>query len=156
MATQADWQLFGALTVDQRRYEGRTWTTNQNGEAPMPADLFKGYVRRWLRDSERVLGRPFSAVVAVEYQKNGWPHAHPLIATGEELRSQYWGPGQKYGDIAAIAQQWYIKHGYAKLETPRSGGAVAAYASKYLAKGLDQGDIIIWPSTGSTLSREKK
>jgi hypothetical protein len=140
--------VFGGLTIDQNRYADRNWSTDRNGEKPMPADLFKGYVRRWCRDSERALGRPIKAVIAVEYQRNGWPHAHPLIDTGEELRARYWGPNQRYGDIATLAQEWYRTHGYARLSTPRNAGAVASYAAKYLSKGLDEGDVIIWPLTG--------
>lgn len=130
IASMGEWHVFGALTYDQRRRPG------------MPgSDVARAHVRRWLRDRSRGPGaRVEAAVVALEYQRNGWPHFHPLL----RLRG-----GLAPGDIAELGQGWFKPHGYAKLEAPRSRDAVATYAAKYLTKDLSRGDVIFWPPTGS-------
>jgi len=77
--------------------------------------------------------------VALEYQKNGWPHFHPLLRLAGGLQP---------GDIARLGQAWYKPHGYARLEPPRSRVDVCSYAAKYLAKDLSRGDVIFWPLRG--------
>lgn len=130
VAKMGEWHVFGALTYDQRRRAG------------MPgSDVARAHVRRWLRrDVPRSGLQVEAAVVALEYQKNGWPHFHPLLrlAGGDHPRSHQ-----------LLGQAWFKDHGYAKLETPRSIEDVAAYASKYLVKDLARGDVIFWPPRGS-------
>jgi hypothetical protein len=130
VAEMGEWHVFGALTYRQR---GRTTVPG--------ADVAKRHVQRWLREAERSIGRPVeAAVVALEYQRNGWPHFHPLLRLPGGLQA---------GDLAGMGQSWYRHHGYARLEPPRERSAVAAYAAKYLTKDLSRGDVIFWPARGT-------
>ncbi len=123
------WHLFGGLTYDPRRREG----------LPGPEYPPK-HIRSWLGESERRLGRPIeAAIVALEYQRNGWPHYHPLLRLKGGLRDR---------DIKVLGQTWFERHGYARLETPRSVDDVAEYACKYLMKDLGRGDVMFWPRSG--------
>ena len=136
IAAQGPWHVFGALTYDQRRYRGRTDTRY----GAIPPDVTKAHAKRWLRDTNKVLdGRLEAAVLALEYQKNGWPHFHPLLRLAGGLHGN---------EFALAGGLWYGDHGYAKLEAPRDAKDVTAYAAKYLSKGLDQGDVLIWPFKG--------
>jgi len=121
--------VFGALTYDPAR------------RCTVPArDVARAHVLRWLRDTTRGSGpRVEAAVIALEYQKNGFPHFHPL------LRVQ---GGGRAGDFAQLGGPWFREHGFARLESPRSEADVAAYAAKYLAKDLDRGDVLFWPGRG--------
>lgn len=124
------WHVFGGLT-----YRDQT-DTRVRGQEAVLRDC-----RTWLRKSEKVLGRGIEAgVLAVEYHRSGWPHIHPLLRLEGGLR---------YPDLHQLKQAWSDWHGYATLEEPRDVGAVAAYASKYLAKDLAQGDVFLWPLKGS-------
>jgi hypothetical protein len=99
-----------------------------------------GRVEWFLREGQRQLGRKIeAAVVALEYQKNGWPHFHPLL----RLEG-----GVQDGDLRTLGPIWYQVAGYARLEVPRVRDEVCAYAAKYLSKGLDRGDVVFWPSAG--------
>lgn len=130
VAEMGEWHVFGGLTYDPKR---RTTVPG--------SDVAKAHVRRWLRAAPAVVGRPVeAAVVALEYQRNGWPHFHPLLRLPGGLRS---------GDLVGLGTAWYERHGYARLELPRDRGAVTSYAAKYLAKDLDRGDVLFWPLTGS-------
>jgi hypothetical protein len=132
-----DWHVFGALTYDPRKVDFRP------GYATA-----RGHVLRWLGNSK---GHPSqfieAAVVAIEYQKNEWPHFHPLL----RLRG-----GLAFGDISDLRQAWFRDHGYAKLEEPASAIAVASYAAKYLAKELGKGDVIFWPPRGPLTSHQPR
>lgn len=132
-----DWHVFGALTYDQerRRPDGR------GGRIAPGADVARGHVLKWLKEAPKSLGRPVeAAVVALEYQKNGWPHFHPLLRL----------PGGLQGnEFSQLGGAWFERHGYAKLEVPRSPSDVCAYAAKYLSKDLSRGDVIFWPLKGS-------
>jgi hypothetical protein len=98
-------------------------------------------VRRWLRETNRQLSHRVEAgVIALEYQKNGWPHFHPLLRLSGGLQQ---------GDLAVLGPAWFKPHGYARLEAPRGGDQVAAYAAKYLTKDLARGDVVFWPIVGS-------
>jgi len=129
IAKMGEWHVFGALTYDQRRRE------------VLPgSDVARAHVRRWLRAHSRPEGVSVeAAVVALEYQRNGWPHFHPLLRLrgGDHPRSH-----------ELLGQSWFREHGYAKLERPRDQGDVAAYAAKYLVKDLARGDVIFWPPRG--------
>lgn len=130
VAEMGDWDVFGALTYDQRR------------RSSVPgSDVARAHVRRWLGKAAPRVGISIeAAVVALEYQKNGWPHFHPLL----RVRG-----GASRGVFGVLGQLWFKEHGYARLERPRAAADVCAYAAKYLSKDLDKGDVIFWPSTGS-------
>lgn len=135
IASMGDWHVFGALTYDQRR------------RSTVPgADVAMAHVRRWLRESGRETGVPVeAAVVALEYQRNGWPHFHPLVRVSGGMR-----PGQ----FGALGQSWFRRHGFARLESPRDELAVATYAAKYLVKDLSRGDVLFWPARGDLRSHQ--
>jgi len=130
IASMGDWHVFGGLTYDQRR------------RRTVPgADVARAHVRRWLRRASGPGELAVEAgVVALEYQRNGWPHFHPLL----RLRG-----GAQAGDYARLGQLWFKDHGYARLEPPRSKLEVATYAAKYLSKDLSRGDVLFWPVHGS-------
>jgi hypothetical protein len=109
-------------------------------DAPMAGDVAKSRVRRWLKDGEELLGRPVSAIVAMEHHKSGWPHFHGLLGIDGGLRGR---------EIAALGQLWYGANGFNKIEVPRSVGDCAAYAAKYLTKELDVGGVLIYPARGA-------
>lgn len=136
------WDLFGGLTYDQRRCrpDGR-------GAFIAPgADVVKSHALKWLRQFGEQHGRSIeAAVVALEYQKNGWPHLHPLLRVEGGLQG---------GEIRALGTAWYQAHGGNRLEVPRSNGDVAAYAAKYLTKDLARGDVIFWPVRGPLAERQ--
>lgn len=130
IASMGEWHVFGALTYDQRR---RTTVPGR--------DVAFAHVRGWFREVERTAGCGVeAAVVALEYQKNGWPHFHPLVRVSG---------GGRPGLFAGMGKPWYRRHGYAKLEAPRSREDVCAYAGKYLSKDLARGDVLFWPLRGS-------
>lgn len=100
----------------------------------------RAHARHWLRQGARALRRPIEAgVLALEYQKNGTPHLHPLLRIAGGLEGN---------EFATLGQLWFERHGYAKLAAPRSREAVCAYATKYLVKDLAVGDIMFWPTRG--------
>lgn len=137
IAGHGPWHVFGALTYDPvRRPVGA-------GGAPTmpPRDIALAHVRRWLRETDKALDhRLEAAVVALEYQKSGSPHFHPLLRLAGGLQGV---------EFREAGQAWFRRHGYAKLESPRDQGDVAAYASKYLVKDLAVGDVVFWPRRGS-------
>lgn len=137
VAEMGDWHVFGALTYDPGRRENMN-TTRVRG--PVGADVARAHVRRWLSEGSRLLGRPVEAgVVALEYQKNGWPHFHPLLRIAGGLQGN---------EFSTLGQAWFRRHGYARLEEPRSARDVCAYATKYLVKDLSRGDVLFWPTRG--------
>ena len=142
VAEMGRWDLFGGLTYDPKRCrpDGRGATI-----AP-GADVVKRHALRWLGEAPKTLGRPVeAAVLAFEYQRNGWPHLHPLLRIEGGLRG---------GEIKALGTAWYQLHGGNRLEIPRSHADVSAYAAKYLTKDLARGDVIFWPLRGDL--REKQ
>lgn len=129
IAGMGEWHVFGGLTYDPDR---RTTVPG--------SDVARAHVRRWLGDSKRHPGVFVeAAVVALEYQRNGWPHFHPLL----RLRG-----GARPGVFGELGQAWFKEHGYARLTSPRSELDVSRYAAKYLAKDLSRGDVIFWPTRG--------
>lgn len=130
VAEMGEWHVFGALTYDPSRRDR------------VPGnDVAKANVRRWLGRGLRTLGRPVeAAVVALEYQRNGWPHFHPLLRIAG---------GVQPAEIAQLATSWSARHGHARLAVPRDQLDVTSYAAKYLAKDLDRGDVLFWPTVGS-------
>jgi hypothetical protein len=95
----------------------------------------------WLKEhNRRFPARTIEAgVLALEYQKNGWPHLHPLL----RLRG-----GLEDGDIRRLGSLWFGRFGGNRLEAPRCADDVSAYAAKYLVKDLARGDVLFWPLTG--------
>lgn len=161
IARQADWNLFGGLTFDPRRRvppppgpqrgeqrlrPGPRLTEDGSvrlGGRPLAPDVARRRVWRFFRDSQDLLGRQLAGVVALEFHKNGWPHFHPLIAVEGGLQG---------GEVAALGGLWFAHSGGNRLEQPRSLADVSAYAAKYLTKGLDDGDLLLWPRSGGFTS----
>jgi hypothetical protein len=136
VAAQGPWHVFGALTYDQERCRRDRY----GYPSAVAADVSRAHVRRWLKESNKALGnRLEAAVVALEYQKNGWPHFHPLVRLAGGLQG---------AEFKTMGQLWFKPHGYAKLEQPASQQDVSAYASKYLVKDLARGDITLFPWRG--------
>lgn len=130
VAELGEWHVFGALTYDPGRARG------------VPdAYQAKKHVRQLLTRAPKIIGRQVdAAVVALEYQRNGNPHFHPLLRLSGGLQQ---------GDLALLGRWWYDEHGYSRLEAPRGRDAVCAYAAKYLSKDLSRGDVVFWPPRGS-------
>jgi len=130
-----EWHVFGGLTYDPRTVERRPGVRQVRDD-----------VSRWLGDSKEHAGVFIeAAVVAVEYQRNEWPHCHPLL----RLRG-----GLAPNAIGILGQAWFQRHGWAQLERPRQAAAVAAYAAKYLSKDLDRGEVILWPQESDLRSHQ--
>ena len=157
-----DWQLFGGQTFDQRRrrlqlmetrsggvYEGKVNASTGNPrqywgcpvsysfklEAPreVPRDVAIRRFERFVRRGEKVLQRPIDYVCALQAQKNGWIHYHPLLAVGE-LGGQ---------EIATLGKLWFEEAGGCVLSVPRDDKAVSAYACRYLSRDLAGGDVLL-------------
>jgi hypothetical protein len=105
----------------------------------MAGGVARSRVRTWLKRGEELLGRPVSAIVAMEHHKSGWPHFHGLLGIDGGLRGR---------EREALGRLWFEANGFNKIEVPRSVGDCAAYAAKYLTKELDAGDVLIYPATG--------
>ena len=140
-----EWHVFGALTYDQDRRERR----DDHGVPIKPGnDVVKAHARGWLREGERRLGRPIeAAVLALEYQKNGWPHLHPLLRVAGGLQGN---------EFKVLGGTWFERHGYAQLQKPRDQVDVCEYAAKYLAKDLDRGDVLFWPLRGQLTTHQPR
>jgi len=134
----APWQLFGALTYDPKRTKPDGTLAYGHERGPSTESVQKA-VRKWHRDSEKLVGR-MAVVAAIEAHKTGWPHVHPLVAFTHDLEP---------GELAAVGQVWYKMSGFARLEVPRSRDAVAAYASKYVTKELERGDVLLLGPLGA-------
>lgn len=149
--------VFGGLTFDPARfrttarnpgairsgYTGRLrWSERltEDGsvrlrDVPMVVDVATAKVRKWLRAGEERLSRPISGIIALESQRNGWPHFHPLLSIEGGLQD---------GDIAKLGLLWYNANGGNRLEQPGREEHVTAYLAKYLFKEADISDVIIW------------
>jgi len=147
-----EWHVFGGLTFDQRRFQvyrckvpafdGGMFGESTEAyvvETPlvMPKvvarDVAIGRFQRWVRRCETALGRRVDYVAALQYQRNGWPHFHPLLDVGRLVD----------GDIAIMGRLWYEENGYGRLEVPRDLEAVAKYASRYLVRDMADGDVLL-------------
>ena len=127
-----DWQLFGGLTFDQGRVPSEV-VLGVRVPRVISRDVAIGRFEGWIRRSEGVWKRPVDYVAALEYQRNGWPHFHPLLDVGV----------LGDGDIEALGALWFADNGYGRLEVPRDHAAVCAYSAKYLAKELAVGDVLL-------------
>jgi hypothetical protein len=158
VASLREWDLFGGLTFDPRRavrphppgsqrFSKATRTPARLTEAgslslqdqPISVEIARSRARNFLLQAEVALNRRIAAVIALEAHRNGWPHFHPLLSIEGGLQD---------GDIRKLSYLWFNDSGYNRFEVPRDAGAVARYASKYLVKGLDSGDLVIWPDRG--------
>ncbi len=141
VAKLRDWDLFGTMTYDQRRYpRERLWCDTWVPRV-VPGDRAKKDFLGWVNDASGALGRRVEFVVGMEYQKNGWPHFHALIDLG----------GLDDGDVRRIGSLWYSRYGYDRLEIPRSVEDCAAYAAKYLVKDISRGDVLFSKRLGEPL-----
>lgn len=143
IAGLARWDLFGGLTFDQRRCAqenvGGLWGGRAGGTLVprrIPVDSAKVRFESFIKRAEKTLGRPIEYVAALESQRNGWPHLHPLLSLQGGLQS---------GDVAALGGLWFEGNGYGRLEAPRSVQDVTGYCAKYLLKDLSTGALLISP-----------
>lgn len=147
IAELQDWHLFGGLTFDQRRWtvpevhgkwaDRRVEYANATSGVVTPRvspDKARRVVLRWLTECEQVVGGRIDYVIALEYQKNGWPHFHPLLHLPN---------GLKDGQISALGGAWWRLAGSNRLEAPLCTEATARYAAKYLAKDFETGDVML-------------
>lgn len=162
VASRHKWDLFGGLTFDQRpakrgvvplgeqRGGARTplgerltedGSVRLAGKRRMGREVAIAHLRAFCGESEQLLGRATAAVVGLEYHRNGWPHFHPLIAIEGGLDAH----GR---EIATLGTWWFERFGGNRLSEVRDPHQAGAYASKYLAKDLDQGDVFFWPERG--------
>ena len=143
LSTLREWDLFGTLTYDVRRFHGgheRVYGV----DVPPNVSLWKALrdVERWVDEGARALGfRPIAVVAAAEPHKSGSYHLHVLADVG----------GLRQGVVGILGQLWYERHGYCRLEAPRSAGDVAGYCGKYLAK--DAGEL--WFSSSRSIVGER-
>jgi len=161
------WDIFGGETFDQRRrrfqrIETRTsepvcvggdrWVWGHPvvydyiHELPrkVSVDGTREAFQNFIRRGRKALGRGIEYAAAIESQKNGWPHLHPLLKVEEGLRG---------GDIAALGRIWWEEYGLNKLAAPRSQNDVAGYCAKYLVKDLASGELLLSPRLGAAETR---
>lgn len=125
MGALAPWDLYATLTYDQRRFD------DDAGDGTCDA-----YVRSFqacARDVEAyrsalsaVLHREVTAAVAIEAHRNGWPHAHALLAMD----------GVNSLGFVRAGRLWWDNHGFAlisRVDLSRSY-SLAAYITKYFTK----------------------
>jgi hypothetical protein len=110
------WDLFATLTYDPKRVERGV---------PPSFYAVERHIIRWLVECrEGVGGRDLAAVFGLESHVNGWPHAHGVIHVG----------GLKGYELRTMGPLWFRKHGFVKLERPRSRTGTATYCAKYVLK----------------------
>ena len=132
----APWTLFGGLTFDPKRCEQeRVFGTLIPRR--IPVDVAAGRFKRWMRASEKALGRGIVYVAALESHKNGWPHLHPLLSLEGGIQA---------GDVATLGVLWFQANGFGRLEIPRSMEDVSGYCAKYLAKDYATGALLLSPA----------
>lgn len=135
VAEMGKWDVFATLTYDPDKQPRRLYP-----------DVARAHLTHWLREGPKLIGRPIeAAITALEYQKNGTPHFHSVMRLPGGVRR---------GDFVQLGGAWFKLHGYAKLELPKSQDDVCAYATKYLFKDLDRGDVHFWPLKGSLVTHQ--
>ena len=155
-----NWTLFGGETFDQKRrrlqpVRTRTVEAVQHGvnasgyprwfwgspvsysyvlDAPkqVSRDVAIRKFERFVRRAERHLQRPVDYVCALQYQKNGWPHFHPLLDTH----------GLVGNEIGVLSRLWREEAGGCELSVPRDGEAVSRYACRYASRDLADCDVL--------------
>ncbi len=124
IAELREWDLFGGLTFDPKRFR---W------EGAPTREYVVRRLERWIRRAEGRLKRKVQYVTAMEYHKSGWPHLHPLLDVG----------GLGADTALSLRRLWEEENGFARLKPPSSGVAVCRYAAKYLAKDFGSGDVFL-------------
>lgn len=144
IAQLRDWDVFGGMTFDQRRAaQERIWKSSVvTIGRRVSRDVAVKRFHRWIDDASGVLGRRIEYVAALEYQKNGWPHFHPLLDVGE----------LQQGDISRLGRTWWRLAGGSQLSRPRNTLDVSRYSAKYLAKDLAVGDVLLSKGLASALT----
>lgn len=129
IANLSKWDLYMTLTYDPRRA--------RFSQAPsMWAS--RRHMAGWLAKVDKSFGRNVCSVSSLEYQQNGWPHWHGLIAAG----------GVSQAEFKMSSELWYNAYGYAKFVrigySDRAG--VSDYVAKYITK--DSGDVLFYGPLG--------
>src|SRR3972149_163571 len=139
----APWTLFGGLTFDPKRCEQER-VVGTLIPRRIPVDVAAGRFKRWMRASEKALGRGIVYVAALESHKNGWPHLHPLLSLEGGIQA---------GDVATLGMLWFQANGVGRLEVPRAMEAGRGDAAKSLAKAYATGPLLLSPAlVGRTTS----
>jgi hypothetical protein len=155
------WDIFGGETFDQRRRRFQRIETRTTEPVCVGGKWVWGYpvvydyihelprkvgvdstrkaFQNFITRGRKALGRRIEYAAAVESQKNGWPHLHPLLKVEDGLRA---------GDMAALGRIWWQEYGLNKLAAPRSQEDVAGYCAKYLTKDLASGALLLSPRLG--------
>lgn len=142
------WSLFGTFTYDQDARADWLATLRKSpglrdaGALVVPLDTAEHHFRRQADYMASALGHRVEYVSALEFQKNGWPHHHALLDTGEVHA----------GDLDVLSRWWRKNCGFVRLEIPRSLHDVCGYAAKYLSKDVERGRVLL--STGLAASAE--
>jgi len=121
-----EWDLFGTLTYDPAKIADAD--TSNHRAATVSVWKAQRDGRRFISEASKRLGRPVPAVLACEPHKSGSYHMHGVFDVG----------GLSPGDVMRMWAPWFSRHGFIKLEAPRSQADVSAYCGKYLAKELGE------------------
>lgn len=129
IASLCKWDLYMTLTYDPKRpryvQAPSMWASRR-------------HMTRWLTQVDKSFGRGVAAVSSLEYQQNGWPHWHGLVAAG----------GVSQDEFKKASELWYNAYGYAKFVrvglTDRA--RISEYVSKYITK--DSGDVLFYGPLG--------
>lgn len=129
-----EWNLFVTLTYDQKRPSPEGVAPCSLARPPHVEAMCED-VSHWLHWLKHELrqGRHVYAVVGIERQKSGWPHAHAVI----------YAPDLTSDDRRAMYRRWWSRHGYAAIEQPKNVSDVVNYVTKHFAE--DATVILIWP-----------
>lgn len=147
------WDCFATLTWakapgdEQVRRDFRTWLFTWMGNVAVQRGL-----ARWVasRDGQRLRGwwvnqrrkgrHEVVFALGVEPQRSGRLHVHSLLrfppCFGEVYRGDGW-------------ESWKDRHGFARLEPPKSQDDVAGYVSKYVVK--PEADLVVSESFQAVL-----
>lgn len=142
IASLRPWTLFGTLTYDRDRYaqwvaSSRKRSGYRDGISDVvPLDTAERHFLSYVDGLGQLLGHGVEYVDALEFHKDGWPHHHVLLDTGEVHQ----------GDIAAVGQRWFKRFGWNDLSEPRSQLDVCSYAAKYLSKDVMLGGRVLLSS----------
>lgn len=119
------WDLYYTLTYDPKRpryvQAPSMWASRR-------------HMMGWLKQLDKCFGRGVSAVSSLEYQLNGWPHWHGLLAAG----------GISQGEFKKASELWSNGYGYCHFERfdPYAAEAASNYVGKYITKGF--GEVIFY------------
>jgi hypothetical protein len=141
-----EWKLFVTLT----------FRPNANHAEPAPEAAEKA-ARAWLAEiheelygAQTVTAEPAAPigiryVLAIERGKyDDRVHCHLLLAGGDRVAHARW---------ESWSRRWFDRHGYCRIEKPKSSAAVQAYCAKYLLKG---GDVALCSSWEDHAERQRE